>query len=275
VRGLIVVIALLAATMPAIAFGQKPGSGGGYSYPAWRVACSPLCTGASASWTVPVVAYSGSGGKESIFQWIGISEVRGPPGCPGSCLGQLGTYASVTPGGEKYYAAWWELYCPTGAPCNRVQEIHGFPVSPGDQITASMRCVANCTKDNPGQQWYLALINTTRKVKWDNGRATFNWPLAMESVSYLIELVAAGAANFGVSHFSDAMVTQGRVAMPARLVFPNGSTFQHIGSGVAERFSVASPPAGANANNFDVCYVISTTLPPCPTTFRRLPGVAR
>jgi hypothetical protein len=236
--------------MPALA--QKNHGWGGYEYRGYRRPCSPLCIGASASWVVNDVKYSGSHPlSESYLQWIGIADVNGPSGCPGSCLGQFGTGADISHDGHKQFYAWYELYCGTGSPCFNLVKIDGFPVNPGDSISAVMKCAAGCTKNNPVQRWSLKLVNSTRRYTWTHN---VNWPLSLELVHYVIEPVSqTGTADFGISHFSDARVNEGGGFAPARLSI-GGNVFGHSGSGANERFVIASPPFGPTSSNFNVCY---------------------
>jgi hypothetical protein len=241
--------------MPALA--QKNHGWGGYEYKGYRQPCSPLCIGTSASWVVNDISYSGSNPvSESYLQWVGIADVNGRPGCPGSCLGQLGTGANISHDGQKHFYAWYELFCWTGNPCFNLTMVEPFPVNPGDRITATMTCITGCTKNNPVQRWSLTLLNSTRHHTWTR---TVNWPLALELVHYVIEPVSqTGTADFGISGFFDARVNQGDGLAPARLTMA-GNVFGHSGSGPNERFVIAGRPFGPTSSSFDVCY--TKTLP--------------
>ncbi len=252
----ILVMALLLIATQALA--QKNGGWGGYEYPTYRTPCSPPCIGASASWIINDIRYSGSHPlSESYLQWIGIADVRGPPGCPGSCLGQIGTGADISSGGMKRFYAWYELFCGSGPPCVNLTKIEGFPINPGDKITATMACTTGCTPNNPAQRWSLTLVNSTRGHRWSN---SVNWPLALELVHYVIEPVSqTGTADFGISGFSDAKVNQGRGFVPARLGMA-GNVFGHSGSGSNQRFVTASAPFGKTSSDFNVCYAMTRSL---------------
>jgi hypothetical protein len=237
---------------PVPTLAQKNHGWGGYEYSAYRTPCSPLCIGVSASWVVNDVRYSGSHPlSESYLQWVGIADVNGASGCPGSCLGQFGTGADISHDGRKRFYAWYELFCATGSPCFGLIKIEGFPVNPGDRITAIMTCTADCTKNNPAQRWLLELENSTRRYTWTHN---VNWPLALEVAHYVIEPVSqTGTADFGISSFSNARVNQGAGLVPARLSMA-GNVFGHSGSGGNERFVIAGPPSGPTSSNFNVCY---------------------
>jgi hypothetical protein len=77
------------------------------------------------TWIVPDVAPSQSA-KTYSAAWIGID------GYDGKTVEQIGTEQDWTPKGPKYYA-WFEMYPRYG------YRITGFPVSPGDEISAEVR----------------------------------------------------------------------------------------------------------------------------------------
>lgn len=256
-RALLIGLVILAATVAHAGSGPTLGDGGGYAYPKYSGTCSPACQGVSASWIVNDISYTGSGSNEQIFQWIGVTATASQAGCNGhGCLGQFGTLSKITPAGVKTFQAWWELFCsPVASPCNNVQTLSTttFHIAAGDKMIATMECVANCTRDNAGEEWALSLQNVTRGWTWNNSGTNFNWQLAMDMTEAVIETTSTGSPDWGSSRFSDFLVDQGSGLVPPALT-PASGTFSHNGSGASEKYSTASPLFGKSGADFNVCF---------------------
>jgi probable HAF family extracellular repeat protein len=101
------------------------------------------------TWIVPSVVYvpyPDAPTEEVTSTWIGIGGRK-----PDTTLIQLGTQQRVTPTGEVTYSAWYELLPDLEQPLGP-----DYPVSPGDAITASIQCTANCTP-NALSTWVLTM----------------------------------------------------------------------------------------------------------------------
>jgi hypothetical protein len=89
---------------------------------------SNAVSGVVGSWTVPTAAKSSKYTYSSA--WVGID------GYSDNTVEQIGTEQDGTPRGGSYYA-WFEMYP------NYSYEIVGFPVVPGDEITAQVQCLGS------------------------------------------------------------------------------------------------------------------------------------
>lgn len=96
----------------------------------------------SASWIVPTIKTSANGASSSV--WVGID------GYSSSSVEQIGTDHDWSNGAQQHYA-WFEMY-PAGS-----YAINGFPVNPGDVISASVTYIGNKT-------FVMTIINDTKKV---------------------------------------------------------------------------------------------------------------
>jgi hypothetical protein len=92
-----------------------------------KPAPTPTFSGVTGSWVVPTVSESTSANTYS-STWIGLD------GYADNTVEQIGTEQDWSDGSPVYYA-WFEMY-PKWA-----YQIVGFPVSPGDQITAEVTYV--------------------------------------------------------------------------------------------------------------------------------------
>jgi hypothetical protein len=131
-------------------------------------------TAAEGTWTVPAVSYvpyAGSPPIEMSSTWIGID------GYGESQLIQLGTEEDVTSSNVAIYRVWYELL----PEVETIIDASRFVVGPGDTITASMRCTANCTP-NARATWVLSMMNVGRwrtpfaiQVQYSSPLATAEW----------------------------------------------------------------------------------------------------
>lgn len=246
---------LLGLLLGAPAQAQLSAGWAGMVYPAFGATyCSPDCVSASADWVVPAITYSGSGGSELVFQWIGIN-ANGTS--PVGYLGQFGTAAGVTTGGVASYYAWQELWCAgLPSPCYAVTQIGGFTINAGDHIHASMVCQTHCTADDAAQTWTVSMVNLTSGVTWNNSGVDFNWPLGLGHAIFVQEAaVQSGPAtrigNVGTVKFSNIRVNG---APPAWTNAKGRFVYNNTSSGGNLRVLWPSLAFGPFADNFNTCY---------------------
>lgn len=105
----------------------------------------------SGSWNVPHVSNSGVA-STSCSVWVGIDGYGGPS------VEQLGTEHDWRDGKESHYA-WYEMF---PAPSNMIV---GFPVEPGDQISASVTYIPLATfLPVNADLFVLQIFNITKKM---------------------------------------------------------------------------------------------------------------
>jgi|SRR6185503_3713931 len=108
-------------------------------------------TKVSGSWVVPHVINSGVSSTNCSL-WVGIDGYGSPS------VEQLGTEHDWSNNQESHYA-WWEMY-PLPS-----HEIVGFPVAPGDQISASVTYIPlNTFMPVNADLFILQIFNMTKKV---------------------------------------------------------------------------------------------------------------
>lgn len=96
----------------------------------------------SGTWVVPTILHASSNTFCSI--WVGIDGYGSPS------VEQIGTEHDWS-GGKQVHYAWFEMYP------QYPYEINGFPVNPGDSISASVTYAGNNT-------FVMTIVNNTRKV---------------------------------------------------------------------------------------------------------------
>ena len=98
-------------------------------------------TSASFNWTVPSVKFVPKGLElqQASAIWVGIGGDCEDSSCSkvDSSLIQLGTEQDVNIFGQTHYYPWWEVL-----PASETQISE--TVEPGDRMTSSLACVANC-----------------------------------------------------------------------------------------------------------------------------------
>lgn len=125
---------------------------------------APIVTEAHGSWIVQAV--NGSGTNYSA-QWVGIGGYFGND----STLIQTGT-SSDTSSNKASYNAWYELLPSTEVAIN-------MTVAPGDNMNASIVCLASCA--NATQTWRITLTDTstgqyfTKVVSYSSKMLTAEW----------------------------------------------------------------------------------------------------
>jgi len=166
-----------------------------------KTAPAPTVSDVSGSWVVPSVVASASANTYS-SSWVGID------GYSSGTVEQIGTAQDWANGAPLYYA-WFEMY-PKGA-----YEIVGFPVHPGDTISAAVEYLG------AKGAFALTITNLTDSV-------TFSTTLRSQSArrlsaEWIQEAPWWGGvlplANFGTIDFSDCYATMnghtGTISDPA------------------------------------------------------------
>ena len=235
----------------------------GYQYPV-SGNCSPVCTGAAVTVTIPKT-FSGS---STVFAWIGITAPGTGTTICSDCLGQFGFgYTS----GSLYI--WWEMACGGGgSACNSVEHVSGLTVSLGDTLTLYMSCASNCTGSS-SETWTLTLTDiTTGGVCYmhtastcGTSGVTFNWPLSLSNIIYYVYEVDGIVSWTPTGKFSGAMYATGSPGSQTWLPIPMppNSALWSQGSGAGASKSV-SPSPPMNGNDFNICSpVVAVGLTPC------------
>lgn len=99
-------------------------------------------------------------GYEYVFNWVGIG------GDGDATLIQLGTKSVVSTAGATTFYTWYELYPAVSVPA-------GLAVKPGDIVTASLQCTAQCSPSQT-QTWQLTAQEACQASQGD-GRAQYQW----------------------------------------------------------------------------------------------------
>jgi hypothetical protein len=197
----------------------------------------------SGSWIVPRVSYQNYPGysqAEFSSTWIGIGGDNND-----QTLIQLGTTQNVDASGTTKYYAWYLLVSELAVPAAQIP----YPVEPGDKITASLRCVSNCTP-NAQQSWAMSMTNSTKGWTWNNNGAPFSYKSTMASAEWIMEdpvLQGPGALpmlpKYGSVTFTDVTANG---ANPSLSLTTDAITM------VAPDGSPTSIPTAASGNSFTV-----------------------
>lgn len=143
------------------------------SWSGYAVTAGAPYTSASATWQVPNVSYDGGQtpyGYEYVFNWVGIG------GDGDATLIQLGTESVASTTGATSFFTWYELY-------PAVSEPAGLTVKPGDIVTASLQCTAQCSPSQT-QTWQLTLSDDTTGAAWTQ---SFQYQSSMASAEWITE----------------------------------------------------------------------------------------
>jgi hypothetical protein len=203
---------------------------------------SGTVTSVSGTWVVPTVTATPGQASTYCAIWVGLD------GFSDSTVEQLGTEQDVINGRVEAYA-WIEMY-PGGA-----LEIVGFPVNPGDSITASVTY-------NGGSQFTMTIANNTRHVFFAvPGSYTRLSGAQLSSAEWIVEAPWLNGvlplAHFSTVSFSNCAATVRGVSgtitncnaqeEPINMISSNGS---HI----------KAQPSSLNSsgNAFSVAWVAST-----------------
>ena len=153
-----------------------------------KAAPSPAFTGVAGSWTVPSVSPSASQNTFS-SSWVGMD------GNSDNTVEQIGTEQDCS-GGSAIYYAWFEMY-PKGT-----YEIAGFPVNPGDTISAEVTYEGNGTFE-------LSITNESANISFSTTQRSKS--AQRSSAEWIEEAPSWGGvlplADFGVVDFCDCAAT--------------------------------------------------------------------
>jgi hypothetical protein len=215
---------------------------------------------ASFSWIVQSAAYVnyGNANLEISAQWVGIG------GFNTSDLIQLGSNSSVDNTGAATYNAWYEMLPADEIPlsgCTPVA-LSSCPVSPGDIMSASLACTAECTPNNSNTQWTLSMTNSTKGWSWTE---SFTYLSSLSTAEWIEEAVTnngqiTGMPNFGTGPFSSLLVNgvSPNLNLSTNGIFLSDTT----GGGFAEPCQAFDGNQVGSGNAFVVAYGHA-----CITTF--------
>jgi hypothetical protein len=220
----------------------------------YAVTAAAPYTSASGTFQVPAIRNDGATGQtEWESQWVGIG------GYFDSTLIQLGVNGDVSPSGGAYYYPWYELI-PAGT------QVLSHPVKPGDIITVSLQCTAECLPSQM-QTWQLTMTDETAGWSWTQ---SVQYQSSMVSAQWILEAPWLNGelplADFGQATF-DPVEANG--VNPNVTVSANGIQM----SDPWGETSNPSDPVGGNvfstcwglAPSYTACTAGSFT-PPQPTT---------
>jgi hypothetical protein len=210
-------------------------------------------TSATISWTVPKVTYISSYGSsnpntfESSSSWVGIG------GYSTGDLIQLGTEQYVESNGTTIYRPWYELL-----PASETILPGQYLVSPGDSMTASLSCTANCTANNSNTTWALSMTDQTKVWTWTGN---FTYESCLCSAEWIQEAPTYGHAvalpNYGMTPFTALTVNGGS---PNLSLSSNGILLEDAEGGYSQPCQAFNGNTVGNGNQFLVAYGIT-----CPT----------
>ncbi len=203
-------------------------------------------TSAQVTWVVPAVAYGKSSdttnSSEYSANWVGIGGFCENALCTkvDRTLIQLGTEQDVSPSGGTDYYAWYEIL-----PNPEIALGPGYPVSPGDSMTATLSCGTTCSEKK--QSWRLSMSDSSRGWGWSG---TFKYGSSKASAEWIEEAPYRGGvlplANFATAAFSAASGADG--ASPSLTVSVNGIQ-------MADPWGQTSNPSGTNSSDaFNMCW---------------------
>lgn len=207
---------------------------------------------ASATWQVPQVTWGSTNGNPYGYEynsiWVGIGGFCENSSCSviDQQLIQLGTEQLVSGSGTVLNYVWYELY---PAVSQQISET----VQPGDIITASLECTANCVP-NQQQTWHLTMTDQTRGWTWSQD---FNFTTTMLSAEWIAEAPYYNGVlplnNFVQANFDPAV---------ANGVSPNLSLTTNSIVMQDPYGQTSNPSDVVNGNWFGACYGYSS-LTPC------------
>ena len=162
-------------------------------------------TSASFDWTVPTVTYvqyPSAPAFEDSSSWVGIG------GIGFADLIQLGTEQYIDSGGNTVYRPWYELL-----PANETVLPAQYTVSPGDSMSASLSCTANCIPFSQNMLWHLSMTNATKGWTWDSQEQNIiiTYASSLSTVEWIQEASSTNGTvdaipNFGTTNFTNLLV---------------------------------------------------------------------
>jgi uncharacterized repeat protein (TIGR02543 family) len=200
---------------------------------------SNVVTDVKGTWVVPTV--SGTGTSYCAI-WVGID------GYSDSTVEQLGTDSDLSSGTPVYYA-WYEMYPKSS------YEIVGFPVKPGDQITAEVHY--------NGSAFVLSINNLTESASFSITKTAST--AKRSSAEWIVEAPSSGTgtqlalAYFGLVNFSACSATiSGVTGAISNSSWQKDAITMQSSGGANEAVPSALSPDGTSFSVTDV--MISYTL---------------
>jgi peptidase A4-like protein len=207
-------------------------------------------TSASATWSVPAVAFGATQSgtdQEYSATWVGIGGFCMNALCSrvDRSLIQLGTSQYVSSANATSYFAWYEML--PAAPVT----ITAITVHPGDKISASLQCVSACSAKK--QNWQLTMTNNTTGQSWTQ---TFAYSSSLSSADWIEEAPVSSSvlplADFGVVGF-------------VPYIGPNAAwntlTVSANGIQMTDPWGQTSNPSSTDANGFNACWGFGSQAP--------------
>jgi len=208
------------------------------------------------SWTVPEVF---SDGGQASSTWVGIDDSA-------TALIQVGTsqyyssglLGSGIGGGASYYA-WWEIL-----PASETKLPDGHPVSPGDQITASVSFAGQGTPTPGTSAPFLITISDSTKNWVFTKEVTYAG--ALSSAEWIVE--APQVCPYYVNCYIAALADYGSVTFDGGDFLNSGSPNFNTGEelGISQWAHIVSMPSDPDADldGFTVEYGPNKPPPPGP-----------
>ncbi|HEV2546968.1 MAG TPA: G1 family glutamic endopeptidase [Stellaceae bacterium] len=145
--------------------------------------------------------------------WVGIGGYCEEAACSAvdNTLIQLGTEHDASSSNTTEYYAWVEvlpnapiIVSPSYPSCNSLS--CAYPVQPGDVITASLQCTANCAPGAGNQNWLLQMSNQSQSHAGWNFSANVTYGSTLLSAEWIEEAPSSSAgvlplANYGTANF--------------------------------------------------------------------------
>jgi hypothetical protein len=209
-------------------------------------------TSAQGTWTVPTVSHFVGFPAEYSAVWVGIGGYCKNINCTltDRTLIQVGTAQNVAASGFTDYYAWYELL-------PGFQKPIPLEINPGDTVTASLECAANCSALR--QSWTLSMVDQTTPGSWSQ---TFTYASRELSADWIVEAPALSGRILPLADF-DTVVFGPDTA--------NGSTpsLSFSANGLVmndprKQTSNPSDPTG-DLTGFATCWDDGTALAPCST----------
>jgi hypothetical protein len=216
---------------------------------------------ASFSWIVQSATYVNYGSSNPYpfndsSQWVGIG------GNVTSDLIQLGSDSYVDNTGTPTYAVWYEMLPNVSinlSGCTPAS-LSSCPVSPGDVMSASLECTANCTANASNMQWTLSMSDSTKGWSWTEN---FTYMSSLSSAEWIEEAPTYGeiaaVSNFGTASFSNLLVNG---TSPNLNAAADGIALFDPEGGYATPCQAFDGSQVGNGNQFVVAYGLQ-----CITTF--------
>jgi hypothetical protein len=212
-------------------------------------------TSASFSWVVPTVTFGKENNKSETVEasaiWVGIGGFCESAACStvDQTLIQLGTAQEVNSTGQTLYYAWVETLPESESPFAYV--------SPGDQMTASLACVVNCTA-GATQVWEISMSDLTQGWR---ASGDVSYKSSLLSAEWIVE--APSSSNGTIYPLAD-FNTVTLSSLTADGVNPGLTSAEalYLEDSQGQTSSVSLPAAG---DEFSACWAAGSSFAACAT----------